>query len=104
MVMLWTDQETLFSTCTATRERAELWRSHWTQLHVSVHARGAFVDQLVTHNTLGESAAAGALRGRVVFAPRGLIPFTEKAVRAQVERYTWRNPFRSYLIDNNMNK
>jgi hypothetical protein len=104
MVMLWTDQETLFSTCTATRERAELWRSHWTKLHVNVHARAAFVDQLVTHNTLGVPAEAGPLRGRIVFAPRGLIPFTEKAVRAQVERYSCRYPYHSYLMDDTMNE
>lgn len=74
----------LISTCTERKGRFELWRSHWSNPNVSVHARAAFVDADVARTTTMQPVSHGALRGRIVFAPRGSIPFTDKAMRAQV--------------------
>jgi hypothetical protein len=84
MVMIATDSDVLSNPCGGSGLQYPLWRSHWTSPTLSVHARAAFTDHRVQHTTSLEGVEDGGLRGRVAFTPRGVIPFAEKAARAQV--------------------
>ena len=91
MVLLSADKETLSAPCSAvgrlphqqqqTQHRFEIWKSHWSSPHISTYAQAAFVNAEVSNYL------EGALKGKIVFIARGVIPFSEKAKRAQVYKY-----------------
>ena len=61
----------------------EMWRAHWSPSLVSILAKPAVASPTVSAVLFG-----GTLFGKIVFVLRGDIPFTEKAVLAQVMSYT----------------
>lgn len=62
-----------------------------------MHATAAVVDQLVQRELpsgrLVDSDGGGRLRGKIVFSPRGSIPFVEKARRVAVRFPPFCPPF-----------